>query len=344
MHSQAVKDAARIAAIEARAPPASRCIRALLRRLAPEGGRGKLTTLIFHRVHAEPDPLFPNEMHAASFRERLGWIDAWFNVLPLDDAIAALDRGTLPERALAITFDDGYADNFDIALPILREYGMSATFFIATGFLDGGRMWNDTVIEAVRRTSQSALDLARIGLGNHPLESMRARRDAIHSLVGQLKYTRADVREERARAIADIAGTVLPGNIMMTSAQVRALAAAGMTIGAHTSTHPILSCVDVTAARRDIVHGREMLEAIVGQPVRLFAYPNGKPTTDYGLGHVALVRDLGFAAAMSTSVGAARTGDSLFQLPRFTPWEATPARWAYRLVRNLFTKPAECVA
>jgi peptidoglycan/xylan/chitin deacetylase (PgdA/CDA1 family) len=295
-------------------------------------------------VHAEPDPLFPYEMHAKSFRERLGWIAAWFNVLPLDEAVAALAGGTLPERALAITFDDGYADNFDVALPILREYGMPAAFFIATGFLDGGRMWNDTVIEAVRRTSCMSLDLARIGLGSHAVESMQTRRNAIHALLRKLKYTSPDLREERADGVAAIAGADLPDDIMMTSAQVRSLASAGMVIGAHTFTHPILTSVDASAARRDIVRGRETLEAIVGQPVRLFAYPNGKPTTDDGLAHVALVRELGFAAAVSTSPGAARTGDSLFQLPRFTPWEASSTRWAYRFARNLFTKPTEAVA
>ena len=65
----------------------------------------------------------------------------------------------VPPKSILITFDDGYADNHDIALPILKRHGLTATFFIATGFLDGGRMWNDTVIEAVRRTKRTTLDL-----------------------------------------------------------------------------------------------------------------------------------------------------------------------------------------
>jgi len=69
----------------------------------------------------------------------------------LSDAITRLRRGTLPSCAVSITFDDGYADNAENALPLLQKYAITATFFIASGFIDGGRMWNDTVIESVRR-------------------------------------------------------------------------------------------------------------------------------------------------------------------------------------------------
>ena len=81
-----------VARAESATPGAPRWIRPLLRLLSPEGGRGKLTTLIFHRVRAEPDALFPGEMHAGAFRERMRWIRAWFNVLPLEEAVAALAR------------------------------------------------------------------------------------------------------------------------------------------------------------------------------------------------------------------------------------------------------------
>ena len=318
---------------------ATRTFRLLLRALSPGGRRGKLTTLIFHRVRREPDILFPNEMHASAFRDRLRWIGAWFNVLPLDEAVAALARGALPERALAITFDDGYADNFDVALPILREQGLPATFFVASGFLDGGRMWNDTVIEAIRRIPEPSLDLSALGLGVHVVESTEERRQSINVLLGKLKYMDANMRFDRAEAIASLAGEGLPDDLMMTRDQVRRVAATGMAIGGHTATHPILARVDELAARKDIADGRDALEAIVRQPVRLFAYPNGKPVDDYAARHVAMVRDLGFSAAVSTSHGAASAVDSVFELPRFTPWEASPGRWGWRLARNLLTKP-----
>ena len=125
---------------------------------------------------------------------------------------------------------------------------------------------------------------------------------------------------------------------MMTSDQVRALAASGMGIGGHTMRHPILASISDDEARNEIAGGRDALEALVRQPVSLFAYPNGKPGTDYTAAHVSMVKDLGFSAAFSTSPGAATAKSSLYELPRFTPWDRTRARWAWRLARNLGTR------
>ena len=118
--------------------------------LSPGGPQARWSILIFHRVLSQPDPLFPGEQDARRFNETLSWVERWFRVLPLDEAVSGLRNGTLPARAAAITFDDGYADNATNALPILQRHKMAATFFIATSFMDGGRMWNDSIIEAVR--------------------------------------------------------------------------------------------------------------------------------------------------------------------------------------------------
>ena len=181
---------------------ADRSIRTVLGLVSPAGIRGRLTVLMFHRVHERPDSLFPNQMHAAMFRERMHWIRTWFNVLPLDQATNALARGTLPARALAITFDDGYADNFTVALPILRELDLHATFFVASAFIDGGRMWNDTVIEAVRGAVGDVLDLSSVGLGTHRIGTLEARRQAINAILLQLKYLSLAQREAQTVAVA----------------------------------------------------------------------------------------------------------------------------------------------
>ena len=211
--------------------------RPLLGLLSPGGARGRLTVLIFHRVRVSPDELFPNELHAASFRERMAWVAALFNVIPLADAVSALAKGSLPRRALAITFDDGYADNYTVALPILRELNLHATFFVASGFLDGGRMWNDTVIEAIRGTRAGELDFSAIGLDRIDVASRDAKTRAIGRLLPALKYLASDERQTRVDAIAALAGVALPQDLMMSSDQLRALASSGMGIGAHTVSH-----------------------------------------------------------------------------------------------------------
>lgn len=302
--------------------------------LSPAGARARLSVFIFHRVLPRPDPIFPSEVDAAGFDRMLGWIGQGFNVLPLDAAVQRLGAGTLPVRAAAITFDDGYADNYDMARPILQRHGMPATFFIATGFLDGGRMWNDTVIESIRQCAMDVLDLTALGLGVHTLDGASSRRAAILQIIPKIKYLPGAQRLEATARLADLAGVTPPNDLMMSSAQVRGMREAGMQIGAHTVTHPILARETQDTARQEIGDSRDMLEGLLGEKVGLFAYPNGKPGADYLPEHAGLVKSLGFDAAVSTAWGAGNGSSDPFQLPRFTPWDRTRTRFDARMARN----------
>lgn len=310
-------------------------LRTLFGVLSPQGARGRLTILILHRVLPERDEIFPNQFHAATFRERMRWIRSWFNVMPLEEAVGALEHGALPDRALSITFDDGYADNATVALPILRELGLHATFFVATRFLNGGWMWNDAVVESLRHAPGANIDLSELDLGVRSLASAEQRRETIRAALARLKYLPQPERQAGVDAIVTRTATTRRSDLMMTSEQVRELAGAGMGIGGHTVTHPILAKLDAKSATREIADGRDFLEGLLRQSVRLFAYPNGTPDTDYTGEHVRIVKDLGFSAAVSTAGGAARAGDSPYELPRFAPWGGTRLRWAMRIARNL---------
>jgi peptidoglycan/xylan/chitin deacetylase (PgdA/CDA1 family) len=302
--------------------------------VSPGGALGRLSILIYHRVHGMSDPLLPGEVDAAAFSTQMALLAEHFRVLQLEEAVERLARGQLPTRAVSVTFDDGYADNHDVAMPILRRFGIPATFFIATGFLDGGRMWNDTVIEAIRQANDPALDLSGLGLGTFPVASISERRIAIHSILNSIKHKFPSERDEIVGAIAAQVGAPMPSTLMMTRDQVRALRAAGMGIGGHTVNHPILTRIVAPAAEHEIADGKAELEAIIGEPVGLFAYPNGKPTVDFGAEHVALTKKLGFRAAVTTSWGAARQTSDLFQLPRFTPWDRQTLKFGLRLLLN----------
>jgi peptidoglycan/xylan/chitin deacetylase (PgdA/CDA1 family) len=296
--------------------------------------RQRLSILIFHRVLPRPDPLFPSELDAVRFERLLALVKGCFNLVSLRDGIQGLRRQSLPPRAACITFDDGYADNADIALPILQRHGAVATFFVASGFLDGGRMWNDTVIELVRRAPDQ-VDLTRAGFGVLQLGCVAERQAAIGTLLGQLKYLPLAARQDQVDLLRELIPVALPDDLMMTSSQVRQLHAAGMEIGGHTVNHPILARLDASHARREIADGKAALEALVGAPLRSFAYPNGKPGQDYLAEHARMARELGFDAAVSTSWGAAGPASDLFQLPRFTPWDQGRGRFVLRLLQNM---------
>jgi peptidoglycan/xylan/chitin deacetylase (PgdA/CDA1 family) len=294
-----------------------------------------LNIIMFHRVRPSEDPIFPEEPDSAQFDRLMGALASSFNCLALDQAVAMLRAGTpLPSRALAITFDDGYADNCTVALPILKRHGLTATFFVASGFLDGGVMWNDEVIELIRCYPNPTIDLGAFGLGTFPSATPAERRLLIDKLLMEIKYRHPLARREALDTLSEITGGKVPRDLMMTKDQVRKLHSSGMSIGGHTLGHPILSSLDATQAMNEIGADRENLTSILGTAPELFAYPNGKPGKDYHSEHPGMVRTAGYTAAFSTAWGAARHGDDLLQIPRFTPWDKNVARFALRLAHN----------
>lgn len=299
----------------------------------------RLSILIFHRVLPKHDPLMPGVPDAAEFEERMRWLTSGFRVMPLIEAVRRLRDGSLPSNAAAITFDDGYADNAAIVAPMLARLRLTATFFIATGFLDGGRMWNDTVIESIRMYPDGVLDLEALGCGIWPCSDVASRVAAIDGLLNALKYLPQAVRQSKVDAIAHAVGLPARSNLMMTRQEVREVRRYGMSIGAHTVSHPILTTLGPEAARAEIAESRLDLEETLGERIKLFAYPNGKPIRDYDASHAAMVKSLGFDAAVSTAWGISQRDSDPYQLARFTPWDTDTNRFGLRLAQNLLRTP-----
>ncbi|HTE42867.1 MAG TPA: polysaccharide deacetylase family protein [Steroidobacteraceae bacterium] len=302
--------------------------------VSPRGDGARLSVLMYHRVVPEADAL-TGEVDARSFDVQLRVLRDCFNVLPLAEAVELLAAGRLPSRAVAITFDDGYADNESIALPMLQQYRLPATFYIADGYLNGGRMFNDSVIESVRRTQKTHLDASLPGLPALPVGSLAEKQSALRRLIGHVKYLPLIERDVAIAKIAHASAATLPDDLMMRDEQVRRLADAGMDIGGHTVNHPILASIDLEAARNEIETNRRTLTTLTGRTPTMFAYPNGVPRKDFVFAHADIVRTAGYRAAVTTSWGAARHGQDLFQLPRFTPWDREPKRFAVRLMQNI---------
>ena len=314
----------------------SALLRGILSLISPAGQRAKLQILIYHRVLPKPDLLFSDDLDAEAFNWQLAVLKNYFNVLPLKDALERLGRQAIPKRAACITFDDGYADNADVALNIIRRHNLTATFFISTGYLDGGIMWNDAVIEVIRKNRSPRLDLNCLGLNCYRIESLEEKRHAINNLLNALKYRPYNERADLVSKLVDMTATKLPKNLMLSRAQVNALYEAGMEVGAHTINHPILATLDDKQARTEIVGSKELLESIVNERIKLFAYPNGRPGRDYHQSHVEMVKSLGFSGAVNTAWGTANSHCDRYQLPRFTPWDKRPLGFVLRLAKNYF--------
>ena len=303
--------------------------------------RPGLSILLFHRVLPVADPFRTGDMTAPQFDAVMANLAANFSVLRLEEGIHRLRQNSLPPAALSITFDDGYRDNLDVAVPILAKHGLAATFFISTGFLDGGWMWNDRIIEACKRTQCTSASMPSLGFESIDLATEPARVVAAHAIIDKAKYLPFD---QRLAAVADLEGQLgvqMDHGPMLDPDSLRRMRGCGMAIGGHTVWHPILTEIDDTRARAEINDGRERLVEILREPITLFAYPNGRPGRDYRSEHVNMAAEAGFEAAVTTAPLTARPGMNIFELPRFTPWDRTGWRFAARLaLTRAFDEPA----
>jgi len=305
--------------------------------IAPRGkGAGRLCILNYHRILATPDHLLDSDPDVETFRWQMRLLAECFNVMPLHEAIETMRTGRMPARAVAITFDDGYSSFHDLALPVLAEYGLPATVFVTTGHMDArSSMWNDMILEAVRQLPPTSLDLRELGMGELPLNGIEQRRRTARILTERCKYLPLPEREAFTAHLQRLAGVALQQDLMLDADMLRAMTHKRIEIGGHTVSHPILAKIDDESARREIVENKQQLEAIIGQPVRMFAYPNGKRRADYTAAHIRMLEEAGYSAAFTTEIGAATSADPRFELPRACPWDATPSKFAVRLLRWL---------
>lgn len=290
----------------------------------------RLVVLIYHRVLRAADPLRTGDPTEEEFDRHMSLLARWFNPLPLREAVSRLRRGRLPARAVCVTFDDGYVDNLTAALPILERHSIPATFFIASGYLDGGAMWNDVLIDAVAAAPER-LDLSEMGLGVHTLSTSGDRARLVEQMLPKIKYLPVGDREAACRRVSELAGRVPSGQMLTRKELVRLAAGRDVEIGAHSVTHPILKGLDADCLAAEVRESKAQLEAITTRPVVSFAYPNGKPGRDFDGRTTEVVESAGYEVAVSTAYGSAGSDSDPFAIPRVDPWDKQMSRLGARL-------------
>lgn len=298
------------------------------------------TILTFHGLKdGATDPaILDSSLHLSVdvFRSICSLLANDYHVISLADLIEARTQGIrLPDNAVVITFDDGYASNYELAYPILRQFDLHATIFVTTGFLDGVEMfWFQRVDLALGRTRKELLDwkingkTLRLYLGTHEL-----RRQSLLRLLPELKEL-PDVdllgevdRLEEALAVSPPTFDDLPKAMRpMTWEMACDMSLSGhVDIGGHTHTHPILARCNTLAMRAEIATCRERIHAEIGELPVAFAYPNGG-SEDFTRETLMLVQEAGFKAACTTMSGRVNDNVSMYQLPRYgspeSVWEA----------------------
>jgi len=257
----------------------------------------------------------------SAFRMQLRYLRRFYTVMSLDELVDRLHRGSaLPRRTVAITFDDGYRDNYTQAFPLLRAEGLPATFYVATGCIDGGPpLWTAQLRFMVRRTKERHVVLPEPLGAPASIERPADRQALFTRLVIALKNVPSARRRELVHELAELfhVTNFRPlADIMMTWNELREMSTDGMTIGAHTISHPNLPNTPPEEALEEIVGSRDMIAAKLGTSVTHFSYPNGRGAAHLTETVRGIVRQAGFLSAVTSVPGCVRTGADLWALRR----------------------------
>jgi peptidoglycan/xylan/chitin deacetylase (PgdA/CDA1 family) len=285
--------------------------------------RPYLAVLTYHRIAEPGSDLFYEPVISAtpeSFRAQVKWLRSHLHLVTLDELIAQIQTGSpWREPAAFLTFDDAYRDNFEIAVPILRECEAPATFFIPTGFLETPRLpWWDNVAYVIKKTQVRRLMLDRDRRGHTPplaidLETA-TRTAAITTIIRAfLDDTVGDeswfLEQLAAQAKVTVNHEGLGRALFMNWAQVQKLvdSSTGLTIGSHGNGHHKLAALDEDAQRHELAGSKRILETHLDREVVALAYPYGWPSTFTSQTKI-LAALAGYRVAFASQEGVNRPG------------------------------------
>ena len=288
--------------------------------------------LLYHRVNDDNDAFFPG-VGIAAFRRQMEYIAENYRVCELGEAIDRMTNDDVPDRAIVITFDDGYRDNFTNAYPILRQLGIPATIFLATGAIDSGMvLWHDLVFSAFRTTRVNVLKGFPTAGSIYSLQFV-SQRLAAQQRVLEFLWSLKD--EDRTLAVARLRECLEvcskpERDLMLSWDEIRLMHRNGISFGSHTMTHPILSKLSASRLEREVLDSKRAIEANLQCNVQTFAYPVGR-SQDFDDRTKSLLRDTGYRCAVTTRFGVNRPNQDRFELRRATPWETDLPSFALKL-------------
>lgn len=303
----------------------------------------RLFILEYHAVVNGPEA--EGAVSAERFRQHLEWLAARWRCVTVAQGAKRL-QGGLDEDLLAITFDDGYADNARVAFPLLAARKVPATIYLATGFLDGRELWFDLARRGLAIAARDPGEAARLDRMSQTVLSCVLEKWPtalpLEEAMQRLKNAPAADRLEAVKALRPLAAA-LPAKVPMTWDEARSLRAAGIELGAHTVDHPILSKLNDGEQEQQIAGSLERIEKELGERPQTFAMPNGG-AKDYDTTTLHVLRRLGLLAACTTRRGGNANGADLHQLKRIGVGSDSLAMLDSRLagffdegVRKLFT-------
>jgi peptidoglycan/xylan/chitin deacetylase (PgdA/CDA1 family) len=222
---------------------------------------------------------------------------------------------------VVVTFDDGYLDNFEFALPVLKRHGVPATIYLVSSTLTNDRLlWTSGLRFATTHARVRQLQVPELVSTALPLDSDRDRATSARTLTNVLNQMPAEDRHAWVDRIISAVGAPRPPAVdrwFLGTTQIAEMREYGITFGAHTVTHPNLPGIPPDAAREEIVQSRSALSRMLGEDVAHFSYPNSgslHPHVSDGVARAA--SDAGYASAVTSHKGVCRPTSDRFRLRR----------------------------
>ena len=243
--------------------------------------REKILILTYHRFSLETNS---SRISSAEFAAHLEYLSKNNRVLSLHETIDYLHKGkTLPPNTTIITIDDGYADAFEIAFPLLKRYGFPATVYAVTDFLDGKCwLWTDLMRYVLLETESDSIEIELGGADKikAELKSKTQRLETARRVNSRLKKLPDEQKEAKIKSIAAALNVEIPalpaGEFApMNWQQARAMDSENVRIESHTATHPILTNISAKRLDFELKNSKKRLEEMLGRQVEHFCYPNG---------------------------------------------------------------------
>jgi len=293
---------------------------------APHLSDGSFAIFLFHGVIREQIHPVRNytrkHLPLARFKSVLQELRAAGAPVSIPDIVdASRGRRTLPPRAFAVTFDDGFENNFSVAAPALREAGVPATFYVTSGFVDhNSASWIDDIEEAVEKTDSVTLKLP-FPLPRDSFRRPEEKRDLLEAI---RKHVKGDPRIDPYSTAREIrrqlgAGSFVPDpglDQKLSWDQVRELSRDPLfTFGGHGHTHRILSYLDPGRLEEEVTLSMDLLRRATGSAVLHYSYPEGLAHC-YSEAVIACLKGRGIVCAPTAEHGVNRVGDDLFHLKR----------------------------
>lgn len=284
----------------------------------------RIAIIMYHRIDLitnnpwETVPLTPQD-----FDREVRYLQQRYRIVSLNELGSTLyDSGKLlPPNAVVITIDDGYKGTFIHAYPILKKYKVPATVFLATGNIGtGDPFWWDKVKFVIWKTKNKTLELGE--LGAYYLTSANDRKIAANTIDNKLKRYSIEKRDELIERLVGLSYVDIPKglgkDLNLSWNEIKEMSKHGISFGAHTVNHPILTRVSLDRAKAEIIESKHSIERELGQEVNTFCYPNGDPD-DYNTDIEEILKNNGFTCAVTTSPPAfLPIRPSPYELPRIS--------------------------